>query len=76
MTQAAPARTKIPTETPQLLHSGLCERFAVPVIGAVTCQDITTGTCTRSSTPPRRRGRATGFRGRSGLWLPLERCGL
>ena len=43
MTQAAPARTKIPTETPQPLHSGLCERFAVPVIGAVTCQDITIG---------------------------------
>ena len=41
----------------------LCERFAAPVIDTVTCQDITTRTCSRSSTPRRRPGKATGCTG-------------
>ena len=39
----------------------LCERFAAPVIGAVHARTSRPGTCRRSSTPPRRRGRGTGF---------------
>ena len=38
------------------------ERFAAPVIDAVTCQDITVGICSRSSTPPRRPEKATASR--------------
>ena len=47
----------------------LCERFAAPVIGAVTCQDIEdAGTRRRSSTPRRRPGKARGWPGCSPPW--------
>ena len=64
MAQAAPARTKIPTETPQLLHSGPARRAGRPKKGNRTALSwvITSGT-----------GRAT-TRG-SGEVIELE-CGI
>ena len=64
MAQAAPARTKIPTETPQLLHSGPARRVGRPKKGNRTARSwvIASGT-----------GRAT-TRG-SGEVIELE-CGI
>ena len=64
MTQAAPTRIKIPTKTPQLLHSGPARRVGRPKKGNRTARSwvIASGT-----------GRAT-IRG-SGEGIELE-CGI
>ena len=46
----------------------LCERFAAPVIDAVTCQDIKTSTRSRSSAPRPLPAKATGCTGCSPRW--------
>ncbi|MGH3278023.1 MAG: hypothetical protein ACRDNW_02670 [Trebonia sp.] len=43
----------------------LCALYAAPVIGAVTARTSRPGTCSRSSTPPRRPVKATGSGARS-----------
>ena len=44
----------------------LCQRFAAPVIAGVTCQDITSITCSRSSAPRPPPARASGCTGAVG----------
>jgi hypothetical protein len=39
----------------------LCERFAAPIIAAITCQDIKPEHTQKASTPRRRPGKATGL---------------
>ena len=49
-------------------HRRLCERFAAPVIGAVTCQDIKTGHMQQIVNAAPTAGKATGCTGCSRPW--------
>ena len=66
MTQAAPARTKIPTKTPQLLHSAAARPAGRPKKGSHTARSRVIASGTGRATT--RGSRGSPARGDGGRW--------